>query len=211
MRRHPDATTADDVMDLWLRVRPGRRGYKAIRAGGVDVQWRGIVEAHVDQLLRRCDPNVPRERRERVADVVPHVGRVARSVVRESQAAAAGAGEADDEGDGGEDRTEGAWPDHWAGPDVMTASGTDWRAVRTDARDVLQRALSVLMQDTERSPAVTAELDALCRRRDDQTVADYQAAWVRTRGQLGGRPPRPPPKSGGAPAVPQGSLPAVPL
>ena len=57
MRRHPDATSADAVMDLWLRVKPGRTGFKNIRPGGVDARWRRMSLENVDRLLARCDPS----------------------------------------------------------------------------------------------------------------------------------------------------------
>jgi hypothetical protein len=197
MREHPDATTTDAVMDLWLRVKPGQAGFKAIESGGVDEQWRRMVADHVDQLLDRTDPALPRDRRERVADVLRYVGRARRTAA--PQAAEAG-GEADDEAEGEAVETESAWPPYWAGPEVMTADGGGWRQVQSDLHDVLRRSLLTLMLDHTPADATVVELDALCPRRDDDTLEAYQAAWDLTADRHHPQPRVPPAPTANVPA-----------
>ena len=77
-----------------------------------------------------------------------------------------------------------------AGPSVPAA--TDAARLMPDLEDVLQRSLRTLLQDTAPSAAVTAELDALCTRRDDATTEQYQQMWDRVTGRTGTtRPAKP--------------------
>ena len=182
MRRHPDATTVEAVMDLWIRVKPGRRGYKKIRPGGVDEKWRQQLLGHVDELLARCDPSLPVDQRVGAAEVVRYVGR---RKGRGEAMTEGGGEEADDEGQHTAEASgaEGEWPGDWMPPRVPQMDTEDWRAVRTDYQDVLQRTMATLMQDNVPSDVVAAEMDALCPRRADRVVANYHQEWDSTAGR----------------------------
>jgi hypothetical protein len=78
---------------------------------------------------------------------------------------------------------EGDWPEDWSGPKVPTADPADWRAVEADIRDVLQRTLRTLLQDSVPSEAMVVEMDALCSQRSEAELSQYHQAWDRTRGR----------------------------
>lgn len=195
MRRHPDATTVEDVMDLWLRTRPGRRGYRNIRPGGVDQRWLTMAQNHVDALLERCDPSgapatgqgggAPRP--ESLGDVVTYVSLGGRSGPDSGRAEREEPTDADDESER-PGRVEGAWPEDWRAPPVPTAAVAD--RLQPVLVSVLQKSLRTLMRDSPAAPAVVVEMDALCTRRSDKVTAKYQDAWD----AVGGRRPiqRPP-------------------
>ena len=179
MRRHPDATTVEDVMDLWLRTRPGRRGYRKIRPGGVDQRWERMAREHVDQLLERCGQSAETRgghgggeaRPESVGDVVTYVSRGGRAVARDGREEAA---EADDESEG-PGPADGAWPEDWKPPPLPNAAVPD--RLRAVLETVLQKSLRTLLRDSPAAPAVVVELDALCARRSVDDAAAYQRAW----------------------------------
>jgi hypothetical protein len=198
MRRHPDATTVEDVMDLWLRTRPGRRGYRNIRPGGVDKRWELMAREHVDRLLERCDRSGAQAggqggeaaRSESLGDVVTYVTLGGRSGPDFSQAEREEPTDADDESER-PGRVEGAWPELWRTPPVPTQAVADH--LRPVLESVLQKSLRTLMRDSPAAPGVVVEMDALCTRRSSEDTTAYQRAWD----LVSGRRPQRTPSGGG--------------
>ena len=200
MRRHPDATSVEDVIDLWLRTRPGNRGYRKIRPGGVDHRWDAMARDHIDQLLQRCSRPVgqpvvqggAKTQLDSLGDVITYV-----SVSRRDQAAVpardpAEPTDADDESECPDVATD-TWPENWRPPPVPTAAVAERLA--PELQSILQKSLRTLLQDKPPAPAVAVEMDTLCARRDAVDAEAYQRAWD----TFTGRPPaRPTPGSSSA-------------
>ena len=187
MKKHADATTAEAVMDLWLRVRPGSVGYKKIKAGGVDAAWQRMVLQHVDDLLLRCESSPGGGPSERVSDIVRYVAKSRRAGRREpatGEAAIPTGAEEADEGDAyGEVQSQWSWPENWFGPPCPTRVRLD--ALQPDLEAVLKRSLVTLLRDSLPTEEVVQEIEALCSRRDEETVLQYHTAWD----LFTGRPP----------------------
>ena len=188
MRQHPDATTTPAVMDLFLLVRPGRKGFRKIAPGGVDAGWYRLCLEHLDHLLDVCSlRNPPGPQRRLLSDVVTYVA-------RRPEAAARDQGVLDrdeDEGPAEEQATEPRWPADWTPPPPLTDVAAGPKSLG-DMEEVLRYALRTLLRDDPNPrDAVVAEMDALCPRRDPDDVAAIQRVWDVTTGY---RPPKPGPR-----------------
>ena len=58
-RRNPRAVSTEEVNDLYVLVKPGRRGYKQLRTGGVSAGWQSQLERHLDDFIQRQAGDVP--------------------------------------------------------------------------------------------------------------------------------------------------------
>ena len=171
MRQHPDATSTESVMDLYLLVRPGKTGFRKIKPGGVDNQWRRLCLDHVDDLLARTDPAIPAQHRRLVSDVVTY------ATARRGAVGIEATDRGEEEGPVEARETQQHWPDAWTGPPSLTNISVGPKAIG-DLEELLRSTLKLLLRDDHRPrPAVDVEMDALCARRTDEDVAAYQRRW----------------------------------